>query len=371
MDKEPHAASGRATLPGQHRVEALRRLAAGIAHEFANALTAIGGIAYLMQSGGTVDKQSEADLDEIRKITEEAAFLARELMAFGTTEVDEPSRRRLGELVKQLRRVLPHVLPPHIRIVERMGAPDAEVWADPQQLNEIAIVLAVDACERMPGGGDLLLATRREEFDGAAAAAVAMRPGRYGVVEITSSRSAAGARNSTPQSPDLLADANRMLSAAGGGLTVRDDAKGNRTFAMCLPLAVESGDVTGPPRGGATGSETILLVEDDEDLAEVVARMLQTRGYRVLRAADGDAALAVAETHGAPIHLLLSDVMIPGTTGLDLLRRFTAVQPAGRALFVSGYEHGFTEEVPFLRKPFEADALSRKVREVLDEDKRG
>ena len=367
MTQEPNTAGVRAPLPEQHRVEALRGLAVGIAHEFANALTAIGGIAYLLQSAGSADAQSHEDLREIQKITEEAAFLARELMTFASTGVDQPSRRRLGDIVKQLRRVLPHVLPPKIRIVERLAAADTEVWADPQQITEIALALTVHTRQHLAAGGDLLVATRYTELDDANAAPAGVQPGSYGVVEITTADPAAERHASSESTHTLVTDAERVLSAAGGALALHEHGNEHRTFSMFLPCAPAGDTPSARQRRPGTGNETILLLEDDKELADVIARMLQTRGYQVLRAADGDVALGLAGTFGGPIHLLLADIIVPGTMGLDLLRRFTAIQPGARVLFMSGYVHGLGDDVHLLLKPFEADTLARTVREVLDE----
>ena len=366
---EPHDEAPKGpTVRAEYRIDAVRQVAAGIAHEFANALTAIAGIAYLMRGEGTCDQQARDDLDEIQKITEEAAFLARELMVFAAGRPAERGRRRLVDIVKQLRRMLPHVLPTGIRISERLTATESQVWADPQQITEIAVLLAVHARERMPDGGELTVQTREEHIVGLAAARLAMRAGPYAVVTITSSLPAAGGPQGSAVTADALAEAARILGHTGGGLGREDDAAGGSIFTIYLPIATESPTQHAPAGPIQAGTETILLLEDEDELADVISRVLQLSGYTVLHAGDGDAALHIAGTFDGTIHLLLSDVVVPGPNGLDLLRRFRALRAHTRVLFMSGYAHGLGDGVPFLAKPFPADALSQKVREVLDAD---
>jgi len=385
LTMDPSQSGSNVRVSQAHRIEAVRQLASGIAHEFANALTAIAGMAYLLRDELSLDPQSEEDFNEIRRITQEAAFLARELMAFGSSGAADPTRRRLSEIVKQLRRLLPHVLPPPISVVERLAPGDMEVWADPQQMSEIVIVVAAHARDLMPAGGELLIQSANVEFDERTAAGIALRPGQYAVLEIAASSGGASPTlafgGNAPAgivgergrgTSGALSDAARVLNEAGGGFSVHDTGEDSRTFRIYLPGA-DNPPASGrdPEAGHQGGEETILLLEDDESLATVIVRMLRTHGYIVLRADTGDAALTMAETFDGPIHVLLSDVAVPGTNGMELVRRLAAIRPHLRVLFMSGYApQSWADDFPFLRKPFEPEALSQKLREVLDADSR-
>jgi hypothetical protein len=359
------------SLSEGYRVEAVRQLVSGIAHEFANALSVIAGIAYFLRDELTLDRQSEEDLNEIRRTTEEAAFLARELMAFASNIPGAPTRRGLSEVVKQLRRLLPHVLPPQIRVEERLAPYDIVAWVDPQQTTELAIVIAVHARDALPRGGELLIQTTRMEVD-REAIEITLPPGSYAALEIVASGS-----DATSTSGDLvdgrqdtshvLADAAGVLKHTGGGLSVqRDESAGTTTFRMYLPLADDLATGRESQADQQPANETVLLLEDDEDLAEVVARMLRMRGYTVIQANNRDAALETAETFEGSIHVLLSDVVVPGTNGLELVRRLAAMRPDVRVLLMSGYAPpAFGEHLPFIRKPFSPEGLSQKLREVL------
>jgi signal transduction histidine kinase len=369
-------------LSQAEKLEAVGRLAGGIAHDFNNLLTVIGGRSDLLLQRLAPDSPGRRDAELIQAASRRAARLTHQLLAFGRRQVLMPKAFDLGVFVAGLEPTLRRLLGQGIELVVATAAP-APVMADPGQLEQVVVSLVTNARDAMPGGGRLTLQTAGVEADEALARRHAgLQPGSYAVLTVRDTGSGMDGRTQARIFEPFfttkdqgrgtglgLAMVYGIVRQSGGGIGV-DSAPGRgTTFSIYLPLA-EAGAGRAPDVPGAgtvvSGAATILLVEDDDDVRALTRETLGGDGYRVLEAPDAEAALRVAARGGEAIHLLLTDVVLPGLNGPQLAERFAALRPDARVLFVSGYTDQTLEPgAAFLMKPFEPEVLLRKVREVL------
>jgi PAS domain S-box-containing protein len=371
------------------KLEAVGRLAGGIAHDFNNLLTAIGGYGDLALSRLPEDAPARASVEEMRRAGERAATLTRQLLAFSRRQVLQPEVIDLNAVVTEVRGLLERVLGEDVRLESRLAADLGSTRADPGQIEQVIVNLAVNARDAMPRGGSLTIATENVELDEAFAArhmgaelgsyvALAVSDTGRGMDRETLERAFEPFFTTKPvgQGTGLgLATVYGIVQQTGGHIRAESETGRGSTFTVFLPRVWEDA----PARDEATrparpeGSETILLVEDEEIVRSLVREMLELVGYRVLDAPDGPAALALAAEIDEPIDALVSDVVMPGLSGQELAARLTAVRPGLRVLFTSGYNeeaitnHGvLSPGSAFLEKPFTAGQLAQKLRAVLD-----
>jgi PAS domain S-box-containing protein len=379
-------------LRGVQRMEAVGRLAAGIAHDFNNLLTAILGSTDLLLEALPPDHPAREDALETRQAALRAADLTRQLLAFSRQQVLAPRVLDLNAVVRDVERLLRRLIGEEVGLRTVLAADLAVVRADPSQIEQVLVNLAVNARDAMPRGGTVTIETANVSLDGAY---VANQPlvaaGDYVMLALsdtgTGMDAATQARVFEPffttkergKGTGLgLATVYGIVKQSGGYVWVYSELGIGTTFKIYLPR-VTGGEVAerpiAAPVPAATlhGSETILVVEDQEEVRTLIRKILEARGYRVLAAANGAAALQAAALHPGPIHLLLSDVIMPGMSGREVSRLLTPTRLSLRTLYVSGYtdesivQHGVLEpEVEFLQKPFTAEGLLRRVREVLD-----
>ena len=377
------------------RLEAVGRLAGGVAHDFNNILTAITGYTELLLEDFRGQDPRRADLEEIRAAAQRAAALTGQLLAFSRKQVLQPRILDLNEVVRGLEKMLRRLIGEDV-VLE--FAPGADLWAvraDPGQIEQVILNLAVNARDAMPHGGRLTVETANVELDGEDARRHAdLVPGAY--VRVTVSDTGTGMDADTAahifepffttkevgKGTGLgLATVHGIVSQSGGHITVESESGRGATFQVYLPrveaLAEAPGAAPGAPLA-VQGHETVLVAEDDRAVRDVVAATLSQRGYRVLRANDGPAALELAQSVDGRVDLLLTDLVMPGMTGRELAQALAARQRGLRVLFMSGYtddaivRRGVLEEgMPYLQKPFSPDALALKVREVLDRRRSG
>src|SRR5437867_527462 len=372
------------------KMEAVGRLAGGIAHDFNNILTAITGHADLLPEDLGHHDPRRADVDEIRRSAERAAGLTRQLLAFSRQQVLQPKVVDLNALVLDMDKLLRRLIGEDVELATVLDPTLGRVTADPGQLEQVIVNLAVNARDAMPQGGKLTLETRNIDLDSSYTLEHSLvKPGPY--VQLTVSDSGIGMDEETQahafepffttkprgQGTGLgLAMVYGTVKQSGGFIWVYSEPGHGATFKIYLPRVdtpTEPATLPAPTVQPARGSETVLLAEDEPAVRAIAQQALERHGYTVLAAPSGAAALALAAQHAATIDLLLTDVVMPGMSGRDLADRLTAQRPGIRVLYISGYtdnaivRHGMLEPgLAYLQKPFRPHALVRKVREVLD-----
>ncbi len=393
ISERKRAEAERAKLQQQflqaQKMESVGRLAAGIAHDFNNVLTIINGTVDLATASLTEGDPLAEDLREIRKASERAESLTRQLLAFGSKQVISPRVVNLSALVADMHGMLGRLIREDITLTVAPATDIGSVAADPGQLEQVIMNLVVNARDAMPVGGTLRIETRNVEIAGeyAAMGAVA-RPGPY--VMLTISDTGAGMDEATRsrifepfyttkefgKGTGLgLSTVYGIVEQSGGFITVDSTVGAGTTFAIHLPRIDAEAEGSAPAQiaAAARGTETILVVEDGLALLRLTKRMLQAGGYTVLMASEGAKALQVLATYGGPVHLMLTDVVMPGLSGPELATNAARVRPDMKILFTSGYTeslivpHGVADgSTNFIAKPYSAEDLMRKVRDVLD-----
>jgi len=373
------------------KMESVGQLAGGIAHDFNNLLTAISGYAELALVQLPVDAEIAGDLDEIIKAAARAATLTSQLLAFARKQVIEPQVLNLNVLLAEIEKLLRRLIGADIELVTRLAPDLGQIKADPGQIEQVLVNLAVNARDAMLDGGKLTIETSNILLDHAFAQQhLGVTPGPY--IFIAVSDTGIGMDAQTQQhafEPFFttkglghgtglgLATCYGIVKQHGGHIWVYSEPQRGTTFTIYLPRIAASAEPQPPPLDVGNlprGDETVLLAEDDPAVRALAARVLREQGYTLLEAADGEAALRLAYAHtGAPIHLLLTDLVMPHMNGKALCQQLNLQWPDMKALFISGYaddaivQHGWLEpSMAFLHKPFSPTALARKVREVLD-----
>jgi two-component system, cell cycle sensor histidine kinase and response regulator CckA len=371
------------------KMEAVGRLAGGIAHDFNNLLTAIGGYGELALARLPEDSPARSNVEEMRRAGERAAALTRQLLAFSRRQVLQPKVIDLNAVVSEVRALLERILGEDVDLRTRLAGDLGSTRADPGQIEQVIMNLAVNARDAMPRGGSLTIETSNVEVDAELAARhLGAEPGPYVLVSVadtgcgmdreTLERAFEPFFTTKPvgQGTGLgLATVYGIVQQTGGHIWAYSEPGRGSTFKLYLPRVWEepaAAEETVPaPRVG--GSETVLLVEDEEIVRSLVREMLEASGYCVLEAPHGAAAIALAEAHGDAIDVLLTDVVMPGVSGQELAAELGAIRPGLRVVFTSGYtedaiaNHGVLRPgTAFLEKPFTAAQLAQKLRSVLD-----
>ncbi len=373
------------------KLEAIGRLAGGVAHDFNNLLTAIMGYAQMVHNRLRPDDPSVRDTEEILKAAQRAAALTRQLLAFSRQQVLEPQVLDVNAIIIELDKMLRRLIGEDIDFVTAPASDLGRVKADPGQLEQVLVNLAVNARDAMPEGGKLTIETANVDLDeGYARTRVDLKSGPYVMLAVSDT--------GCGMSPDVmaqifepffttkamgrgtglgLATVHGIVKQSGGHIEVYSELGQGTTFKIYLPRvegAAESRPSSRPTPGRHQGHETLLLVEDEEIIRRVVRESLRMNGYTVLEAADGSQAIAICEERNQPLDLLITDVIMPLMSGPELVRRVNRVRPDLAVLYISGYtdraliHQGMREAgTAFLQKPFTPDTLARKVREVLDE----
>jgi PAS domain S-box-containing protein len=375
------------------KMEAIGQLAGGVAHDFNNLLTIISGYGDLLVNG-VLDSQGPARelVGEILKAAERATGLTRQLLAFSRRQVLAPQVLVLNNVLRDIDKMLRRLIGEDIRLTSILAQDLGLIKADPGQIEQVMLNLCVNARDAMPRGGQLTIETANVTLDAAYARAhPEVEPGPYVMLVVTDTGcgmdAATQARIFEPffttkgvgKGTGLgLATVYGIVKQSGGSIYVYSEVGRGTSFKVFLPRVADAapaasrGDKTSPVRLGR--QETLLVVEDDPAVRALTRTVLKSSSYDVIEACDPEDALRWVEEHPEPIHLLVTDVVMPGMSGRVLAERLKQVRPEIKVLFVSGYtddavvRHGLLEaEVAFLQKPFSPDALARKVREVLDQ----
>ena len=374
------------------KMEVVGRLAGGIAHDFNNLLTAILGTTTLLME--SLDPGSPASLDaaEIVKTARRAAGLTQQLLAFSRRQMLAPRVLDVNALVANLEVMLRRLIGADVALHTRLAPEPAVVRADPGQLEQAIVNLVVNARDAMPSGGTVTVETATVELDPSYVEMHApAQPGSYvrlGVSDTGVGMDAATRAHLfepffTTKEPGRgtglgLATVYGIVKQSGGYIWAYSEPGHGTTFKIYLPHVGAAPDTlaaggAATPASALRGSETILVVEDEENVRRYTQRALEGLGYTVLTAANGPEALRLAAAHARPIHLLLADVVMPGMNGREVGRHLSARRPEMRVLYMSGYaadvvlQQGLLEPaLVILQKPFTPDLLALKVREVLD-----
>jgi PAS domain S-box-containing protein len=372
------------------KMESIGLLAGGVAHDFNNLLGVIGGYTELMLESMAGDNPLHEAALQIRRAADRASGLTRQLLAFSRRQILQPAVADLNGIIedaeKMLRRLIGEDIELHVDLAPGLWC----VLADSGQIDQILMNLAVNARDAMPRGGRLTVTTRNEELDEQSAQLrPGGRPGRYACLEVRDSGVGMNphvqARIFEPffttkevgKGTGLgLATVYGIVKQSGGNIWVDSEVGQGTAFQIYLPRIEATTALERPddlPDGMIPGRETILLAEDEEALRAVMRITLTRAGYTVLDAGDGQRALALIKEHPDKVHLVLSDVVMPGMSGPDLVREIVRVQPSVKVLFMSGYADDtivhqgvLGEGIEFINKPFTFIQLNRKVREVLD-----
>jgi two-component system, cell cycle sensor histidine kinase and response regulator CckA len=371
------------------KMEAVGRLAGGVAHDFNNVLTAIFGYVDLLREEIPEGSSAHQDLAEVRKASERAAGLTRQLLAFSRQQILEPVVLDLNDLVEDFEKMLRRVIGEDVELRLALGTDVGNVRADPGQLQQTLMNLVVNARDAMPIGGTLILETANADLtEQYAELHQPVVPGRYIMLAISDTGTGMTAETKARIFEPFFTTKEKgkgtglglstvygIVKQSGGYVWVYSELGRGTTFKIYLPRVDAPAEQLLPRRepGSIAGSETILLAEDDELLRPLAKGLLQKLGYTVLDAENAATALAAAEAHRGPIHLLVADVVMPGASGRELARQLARLRPETKVLYVSGYtddaivHHGMLEPgLNFLQKPFTPATLAKKVREVLD-----
>ncbi len=374
------------------KMEAIGQLAGGVAHDFNNMLTAIRGYTELVrQHLPADDAQDRADLEQVVIAADRAAELTRQLLAFSRKQVLAPQVLDPAEIVAGIIPLLRRLLGEHIEIAAHVAPGSGRIRVDPAQLEQVILNLAVNARDAMPDGGKLTIESSSVDLD---PRYIAVHPGavagphiRLAVSDTGIGMDAATVEHIfepffTTKQPGTgtgmgLATVYGIVQQSGGAIYVYSEPGHGTSFHISFPRVVEVAAEAFPAAPATVvipvGSETILLVEDEAAVRGFARRTLAGLGYTVLDAANGAAAMALAASDPEPIHLLVTDVIMPGMHGAELARQLAVARPGLRTLFISGFtensviHHGVVgANVTYLPKPFSAEALGRVVRTVLD-----
>jgi K+-sensing histidine kinase KdpD len=370
-------------------MEAAGQLAGGVAHDFNNLLAVISGYAEMLGQRLSLDRNEKAikQIDQIKKAAERAGSLTRQLLAFSRKQVLQPKILDLNAVVGDTDKMLRRLIGEHIEVCTNLEPNLGHVQADPGQIEQVLINLAVNARDAMPHGGKLTIQTTNVELDANyAERRGSVVAGPHIMIAVTDTGT-----GMTPAVRDRifepffttkekgrgtglgLSTVYGIIKQSGGNIWVYSEEGKGTSFKIYLPRVDQVATPDSQrPLVEAMGNETILLVEDEASLRKMTHEILETSGYHVLDAAHGRDALDVSAKYEGSIDLLVTDVVMPRMGGPELAKQLTVVRPQMRVLFMSGYtddaivHHGVLDEgTPFLEKPFTPSALTCKIRELL------
>jgi signal transduction histidine kinase len=371
------------------KMEAIGRLAGGVAHDFNNLLTAIIGYTDVVFERNSTDELTRRDVQEIRKAADRAASLTRQLLAFGRKQFLRPVVLDLNDVVTELLQMLPRVIGEHMQTLTRLEQGLWRVTADPSQMEQVLVNLVLNARDAMPTGGTITIETANVELTPARLEAdgITLQQGRYVMLAVSDTGTGMDANTrahafepfftTKPKGKGTglgLATVYGIVDQSGGAITIKTALGHGTAVRIYLPAVsapAEKREVDVAP-AMTFGTESIMLVEDNDAVRELARRTLRQRGYTVVEASNAEEAIDLM-AKGAQVQLLLTDVVMPGLSGPNLAARLLQHNPRLRVLYMSGYSedaaavHGtFWGGVPLLQKPFTPSQLAERVRIALD-----
>jgi len=377
-------------LRQSQKMEAIGKLAGGVAHDFNNLLTIIKGYSQLSLAELKEGDPLRGSMKEINEAADRAAGLTRQLLAFSRRQILEVKVLDLNALIKNLEKMLRRMIGEDIELRTLLSDDLGRTQADPGQIEQVIMNLAVNSRDAMPGGGKLTIETSNVELDKAYAKKhIAVKPGPYMMLSVSDTgvgmtpevRERIFEPFFTTKGRDKgtglgLSTVYGIVKQSGGNIWVYSEVGKGTTFKIYLPRVDEPAEelrVKKETKELPFGNETILLVEDDASVRKLAIKILKRQGYEILEAADGDGALEICKGLEKPVHLLLTDVVMPGMSGRQVADKLREVRGDFKVLYMSGYTdnaislHGILEEgLEYIQKPFTVESLARKVREVLD-----
>ncbi|HET6931484.1 MAG TPA: PAS domain S-box protein [Candidatus Acidoferrum sp.] len=372
------------------KMEAVGQLAGGVAHDFNNLLGVMIGYSELLQEGLPPDDLRLRKLQQIKKAGDRAASLTRQLLAFSRKQVIRPRVMDLNALVSDVSKMLTRLVREDIELICNLKPGLSTIKADPTQIEQIIINLVVNARDAMPDGGKIIIETANTYLDESYCRShPTVKPGRHVALVVSDTGTGMDAKTQARifepffTTKELgkgtglgLATVYGIVKQSEGSIWVYSQLGKGTTFKIyfpCVDEAVQVLDSAVPRPELPRGTETILVAEDAEGMRDLVSELLIRNGYTVLTAESSEELLSVSDRYAAPIHLLLTDVVMPGINGRDLADCLKAAHPDLRIIYMSGYtsdtivHHGVLREgIDFIEKPFTEESLMRKLREVLD-----
>jgi hypothetical protein len=367
------------------RMDAAGRVAGGVAHDFNNLLTTIRGFSDLLLRDLPPEYPRRRDVEQIRKAADRGALLTRQLLTFGRQPAVQPRLLELNSVVTTMEGLVQRLVGADIRLVTRLRPGLGEVKIDPGQLEQVLVNLVLNARDAMPAGGTLTIETGERQIAGSTRGR-SVKPGRYLVLAVSDTGSGMDGETLShvfePFFTSQVAGSRSGLGLSivygivkqnGGGVRVSSEPGEGTTVKVFLPR-VEGEEVSAPDeRASLRGSETVLLVEDEDGVRELLWKILTDHGHTVLEARHGKDALAVAVGYANPIQLLITDVVMPEMGAGELVDQLVATRPELKVLYISGYTNDEIvrrgvegADAAFIQKPFSSEDLMMKVREVLD-----
>jgi PAS domain S-box-containing protein len=377
------------------KMEAIGTLAGGVAHDFNNLLTVIIGNAQLaLMDAGKNDPLYE-EIKEIKKAGERAVSVTRQLLAFSRKQIIKPEMLDINEEINETGKMLQRLIREDIEFLTVLEPELWKVYADPMQINQVLMNIVVNARDAMPGGGKLTIETANMELDNIYfqdRGVESALSGSYVMLVVTDNGTGMDEETRFRVFDPFFTTKEKVGGTGMGLSTVYGIVKQNNgyvwvysepgkgtTFKVYFPKVAE--DVTAGKEQAKvsdeiSGSETVLIVEDNDALRKLAKNALRKYGYKILEAENGEKALNVSETHEGPIHLLLTDVVMPRMSGTDLSEKLRSIRPETRVIYMSGYtadtivRNGILRQnINFIEKPFSLESLAKKVRQVLDAEK--
>jgi len=384
---EQQVRQAQAQIQQARQMETVGRMVGGVAHDFNNLLMTIKGYSDLVHARLAKDDPLRKHVEEIQKASERANALTQQILAFGRRQVLEPRLLDLNAVLGNMELVLKRLVGENIELKVASAPKLGKVRADQGQMEQILLNLVANAREAMPQGGTLSIQTAEVELnDEYVRQHPGARPGPHVMLAVSDSGVGFEAEDrnhlfepgqGAGQGGLGLAAVYGVVKQSGGYIAVESEPGQGSTFRVYLPRVEEAAKVETAAAAPGDGAETVLVVEDEDSLLRLAREFLESSGYRVLEARDGAEALEVSDKHEGPIHLVMTDVVMPRMNGWELAKHLAIRRPDAKVLYVSGYaddavvRQGLLDpEISFLRKPFTLETLARKVREVLGNERK-
>ena len=374
------------------KMEAVGRLAGGVAHDFNNLLMVIGGYTEVLLEQLEPASAMYQKALAVQQAADRATTLTRQLLAFSRKQLLELKVVDVNAIVSDMERLLRPLIGENIELTTKLAAGLGRTRADAGQLEQVIMNLVVNAKDAMPDGGKITIQTANVTLDGALRREhTFIHPGPYVVISVTDTGLGMDKETQSRIFEPFFTTKEKgkgtglglstvygIVKQSGGYVFAQSEVGQGTTFRIYLPQVEDAADISGPAKTASAetgGSETVLLVEDEESVRQLVRETLESKGYTVMEAENGEVGLKIADAHNGPIHMMITDVVMPGMSGRELAKRLMQVRPETKVLYLSGYtedaivHQGVLETgTAFLQKPFTLQTLSRKVREVLRGD---